>query len=126
MARILLVDDEPDLLQTLGVLLKTEGHTVVAVRDGYEAMKHLQSVEPFDMMVTDLRMAPVDGLELIEMANRDRPAMDIVVVSAYLSDEMVGRVMALGAAAYVDKPFSLEDIMGAIREVLVRKTRSGE
>ena len=125
MARILLVDDEPDLLQTVGVLLRSEGHSVTAVRDGLEAIKRLQSVEQFDLLLTDLRMAPVDGLELIETANKERPNMDIIVVSAYLDDEMVGQVMALGATAYIDKPFSLEDILGPVREVLLRRTRSG-
>jgi len=125
MARILLVDDEPDLLITVGVLLKSEGHVVTPVKDGLTAMNRLRSTENYDIMLTDIRMAPVDGLELIAMASNERPSMDILVISAYLDDETLGRAMGLGAVGYVDKPFSLEDVLGPVREVVLRRTKAG-
>jgi len=126
MARILLVDDEPDLLTTVGILLKSEGHEVTPVKDGLAAIKRLRSKDDFDLMMTDIRMAPMDGLDLIAMASHERPAMDIIVLSAYLDDETLGRAMGLGAAAYVDKPFSMEDVLHPVREVLLRRTHRGE
>ncbi len=118
MARILIIDDEKDILETLGVLLKSEGHEIIAVHEGLEAIKRLESLEHFDVMVTDLRMTPVDGLELIALARRERPKMGVVIVSAYLDDDTIRRAADLGCTACVRKPFTLEDILDPIRETV--------
>jgi len=126
MARIMLVDDEPDLLKTLGVLLSAEGHEVIALEDGLKAVKRLHSPEEIDLLLTDIRMSPVDGLQLIAVAHNERPTMDIIVVSAYLDDDTVRRATDLGAAACVDKPFSVKDILDPVREMLLRRTQFGD
>jgi two-component system response regulator PilR (NtrC family) len=120
MARILLIDDEEDVLTTLRVLIQSEGHRVFAVREGLQAMDIIQSTERLDLMVTDLRMAPVDGLELIEEARKTRKEMPIVVVSAYLDEENVKRIHDLGCRLYVKKPFNIDEVMDAVHEELLR------
>ena len=126
MARILLVDDEGDLLETVGVLLKHEGHELIRTCDGAEALEYLRGLEPIDLLVTDIRMAPINGLQLIEIAHRERPHLHIIVVSAYLDDDTIRRAVELGCSAYIKKPFILRDILDPIREVLAKMTKGGD
>ncbi|MEA2014410.1 MAG: response regulator [Thermodesulfobacteriota bacterium] len=120
MARILLVDDEEDVLATLRVLIKSEGHKVIAIREGLEALELIRSSEKFDLLVTDLRMAPVDGMELIEMARTERPEMGIVVISAYLDDDTTRKVESLGCRLHIKKPFIIDEVVNAIHDELIR------
>jgi len=126
MARILLVDDEGDLLETVGVLLKHEGHELIRTCDGAEALEYIRGLEPIDLLVTDIRMAPVNGLQLMEIAHRERPHLHIIVVSSYLDDETIQKAVDMGCSAYIKKPFMLRDILDPIREVLANMTKGGE
>jgi len=109
----------------VAVLLRSEGHDVVPVSDGFVAIEKIESVDEFDMMLLDLRMAPIDGIEVLECARRERPTMDVIVISAYLDDETLRRINELGVVDHVSKPFSLEDILGPMREVFSRRTWGG-
>lgn len=120
MAKVLVVDDEEDVLETLRVLLKSEGHKVLPVREGLAAIELIQSLENIDLMVVDLRMAPVDGMELIRVARQVRPKMGIVVVSAYLDENNIKKVVDLGCKVYVKKPFDVNEVLDAVREELLR------
>lgn len=120
MSRILVVDDEEDVLETLRVLLKSEGHKVLPVSEGLAAMELIQSLETMDLLVVDLRMAPVDGMELIRVARQVRPDMGVVVVSAYLDEGNIQKVIDLGCKVYVKKPFDVNEILDAVREELIR------
>ena len=123
MAKILLVDDEQDLLQTVGVLLKHEGHHVTAVSTGLEATELLESMEEFDLLVTDLRMAPMDGMDVIAVARKERADLDIVVLSAYIDKETSMKVLAMGCKVCVRKPFTLDDILNPIRELIAAQDK---
>ncbi len=125
MARILIVDDDEPVLMTLDVLLRSEGHEVRPVREASEAFDVLWSSQPYDLLITDLRMAPVDGFELIRVSREVRPEMPILVVSAYLDDGTVEKIESLGCAGYVRKPFTVEDILGALRKVLASGETGG-
>lgn len=125
MARILIADQEPTLLDTAGLLLQSEGHDVVRVRNSAEAVQKVRAHASFDVLIADLAVAPVDGENGISWIQRQQPTLDVIVVSDRLDEETVGKVFGLGAAAYVDKPCSLQDLMGSIREVLLRRTRRG-
>lgn len=118
MARILIVDDEKPVVETECMLFKAEGHDVTAVSESAKAADLLQSSEPFDLLVTDIRMAPVDGMELIRLATEKRPGMGIIVISAYCSDKTVKEAMDLGCGAYIKKPFRMDEVLGAVRDAL--------
>ncbi len=120
MAHIVIVDDEEDLLTTVGVLLKHEGHQVTAYSSGLEAIELLESLAEIDLLVTDLRMVPVTGKEVVEVARKERPDLDIVVLSAYADPETYRVLMEMGCAACVRKPFGLADILDPIRECLAK------
>lgn len=119
MARILLVDDEESVLRTVGMLFRSEGHEVIPVRESEKAAEMLKSSpEAFDVLLTDIRMAPIDGMEIIRLARKVRPDMSIVVISAYCSEKTVKQAMALGCTTYVKKPFKTEEVLNAVRYAL--------
>lgn len=118
MARILLVDDEESVLRTVGMLFRSEGHEVVPVRESEQAAEMLKSSEKYDLLLTDIRMAPIDGMEIIRLARKVRPDMNIVVISAYCSEKTVKQAMALGCTTYVKKPFKTDEVLNAVRYAL--------
>ncbi len=118
MSRIMIIDDDEDVLTTLRVLLKSEGHTVIPMTDGLEAMEHLRSLERIDLLLVDLRMAPVDGMELIRVARETRPDMPVVVVSAYLDDNTIKRIQEMGCKGYIHKPFTAEKVVEQVQSIL--------
>lgn len=115
MQRILIVDDDDDVLKVLSDLVQSEGYEAVAERDGRIALQLVESSEHFDMLITDIRMKPVDGLELIRQAKEKRPETPILVISAYLNAENMAKIRDLGCTAYLEKPFKIDDVCDAIR-----------
>jgi two-component system response regulator PilR (NtrC family) len=93
---------------------------------GLKAVRRIHSEESIDLLMTDIRMSPMDGLELIAVAHNERPTMDIIVVSAYLDQETTQTALDLGATACVNKPFSLHEILQPVRGVLKKRTHHGE
>jgi DNA-binding NtrC family response regulator len=122
MARILLVDDEESVLRTVGMLFRSEGHEVVPIREGQKAIDMIKSEEKFDLLLADIRMEPVDGMQVIKMAHELRPGMPIVVISAYCSEKTVRQAISLGCSAYVKKPFKTEEVLEAARKALTPAT----
>ena len=120
MARILLVDDEDCILRTTAILLESEGHSTVCVLNGREA-ENLVKTSDFDIMITDIRMSPMDGMQLMALVHASKPQMPIVVISAYGSEKTAQEAMALGACRYIKKPFRVDDILRAVNEALALK-----
>ncbi len=117
MARVLLVDDEPSILNVLSTLMKSEGHEPVAVRGGEKAQGVLLA-ERFDLMITDIRMSPIDGLQLLKVARRDRPEMAVIMLTAYGSVETAVHAMKEGAFDYVTKPFKVDELLLTVQRAL--------
>jgi two-component system response regulator PilR (NtrC family) len=120
MAKILLVDDEDSVLKTIGMLFRSEGHEVTPIREGAKAAELVKSPEKFDLLITDIRMAPVDGMQLIKLARQARPGMNIIVISALCSENTVRQALDLGCMAYVKKPFKTEEVLQAARNALAK------
>lgn len=118
MSKVLLVDDELAIVETLKCLLETRGAEAVALTDSREAADRLNRGEKFDLMMTDLRMKPVDGIHLITIAREKLPHMPVIVISAYLDEKTVERIQDLGCRAYLDKPFSLDDVNNLLQMYL--------
>jgi two-component system response regulator PilR (NtrC family) len=117
MARILLVDDEPSILSVLTTLMKSEGHDPVPVRGGDKAKDVLLS-EYFDLMISDIRMEPVDGMDLLKIAHRERPSMAVIMLTAYASVETAVEAMKAGAFDYVTKPFKVDELLITVQRSL--------
>lgn len=117
MAKILLIDDEPRMLSLLNTILKAEGYTVVPIQDGTKVPDLLNN-DTFDLMITDIRMTPINGLELLKVARQVRPAMPVIILTAYGSVETAIEAMKLGSFDYVTKPFKMDELLITIQRAL--------
>ena len=117
MGKILVSDDELSMRQFLEILLKKEGHRVVCTGDGQEAWARFQA-EPFDLVISDIKMPKMDGLELLRKIKEQRPASAVIMVTAYASPEDAIAAMKAGAYDYLTKPFKLEEIKSVIHNAL--------
>lgn len=118
MAKVLLVDDSKTTLKHISRLLENGGHEVIAVASGALAVEHLQR-ESVDVVLTDLYMPSPDGFEIVQSvrAMPQRPPL-IVMSSNTLACGVFRDARALGAAAALEKPFTGETLLAAIRDVL--------
>ncbi len=118
MARILLVDDEPDMLALLRTLLhgRTE-HQVLATNNPLEVAEILGR-EPVDAIVTDLKMPGMDGLELLAEVHARDPDIAVLVITAYGSEESAAEALRRGAVDFITKPFRKEQILLALDKAL--------
>jgi two-component system response regulator PilR (NtrC family) len=117
MAKILAIDDDLAVLNSIGLLLKTEGHDVILERDSEKAVKLVRS-ETYDLIITDIRMEPVDGMELVKLAKRYQPKTPIIIVSAITSEETTKLGYSLGCTSYIKKPFKIKEVLDAVYNAL--------
>ncbi|MGC1185953.1 MAG: sigma-54 dependent transcriptional regulator, partial [Candidatus Acidiferrales bacterium] len=123
MSTILIVEDEPKLRRLLELDLSEEGHRVLAASDGEQGLKLLRQ-ESVDIVVTDLKMPGMDGLEFLHAVKRTNAALPVVVMTAYGTIETAVEAMKAGASDYVLKPFSLAEMKMVIQKELdVRRLR---
>jgi len=109
MARILIVDDQDMMRDSLAQILVREGHEVVATGDGSAAIARLGAAR-FDLLITDLRMPKMTGLELMAEARRLRPDLPVVLMTAFATVANAVEAMKLGAYDYIQKPFNGDEI----------------
>lgn len=119
MARILLADDDAATRDLVQRALATDGHQVVSTQDGAEALEKLQAAPGgFDLLISDVQMPGVDGIELVEKSLQAAPGLRVVLMSGFAGEldraqhlkDKIGRV--------ITKPFSLEQARAVVREVL--------
>lgn len=120
MTRVLVVDDEPKLGKVVAEMLALDGHEVLKAGGGREALVAL-ATRDLDVVVTDLRMPEVDGLAVLAAARaRPRPP-EVVLMTAYGTAESAVAAMKAGAADYVLKPFSMEELRMRVRRLAVQR-----
>jgi DNA-binding NtrC family response regulator len=119
-ARILLVDDEKDLLEWLSIVLEKEGYLVKCTTSGEEALKIFQQ-EHFDMVITDIRMSPLNGLDLLKQLKQINREIIVLMVTAYASVETAVKALRYGAYDYLFKPFKLDQIKLIIRKAFSQR-----
>jgi two-component system alkaline phosphatase synthesis response regulator PhoP len=119
--RILLVDDEQELLKVASRLIGSLGYAVDTAASGPAALVKLGS-EDFDLVVLDMVMDEMDGVETLRRIRGIKPNQPVIILSAYAEPEMVEAVRALGILAYVRKPFNLGALSVAIRDALQGKS----
>ncbi len=118
-ARVLIVEDEESILLSLEFLLRKEGYDVGSARDGAAALRALEQ-QPPDLVLLDVMLPLVDGFEVCESI-RANPALRhtrIMLVTARGREAEIARGMALGADAYLTKPFSTRELMEKVRALL--------
>jgi two-component system, NtrC family, response regulator AtoC len=104
---VLIVDDEPLKCTTLRIELTEAGYTVLEAFNAAEALRHLHA-QPVNVVVTDLRMPEMDGLQLLERVKSAAPSTHVILMTAFASVDTAVEAMKLGACDYLVKPFKTE------------------
>jgi len=120
MSRVLVIDDEPGLRQSLGLLLGDAGYDVVAEGNGARALERARA-EPFDLILCDVRMADMDGLAFLRAYKSGGGPALVIMMSAYGGEEAALAAMKEGAYDYVAKPFRPDEVVLTLRKAEERE-----
>src|SRR5437763_8339888 len=120
MSRVLVVDDEPGLRQSLGLLLSESGYEVAAEGSGARALERARA-EPFDVILCDVRMADMDGLAFLRAYKSGGGPALVIMMSAYGGEEAALAAMKEGAYDYVAKPFRPDEVVLTLRKAEERE-----
>ncbi|MDG1277021.1 MAG: response regulator [Algoriphagus sp.] len=117
MNKILIVDDEPNILLSLEFLFKKEGYQVLIARDGEEAMQLIENQVP-ELIILDIMMPKVDGYEVCAYVKKNYPKTQVIFLSAKSKEKDLQKGLALGADRYLTKPFSTKEIVAEVKNLL--------
>jgi DNA-binding response OmpR family regulator len=120
-SNILIVDDEDVARQTLTDILKLEGYNAVAVANGAAAIEHVRT-HPVDLMVVDLKMPGMDGLQVIQGVNQASPDTEVVLLTAYASTDSAVQALRLRIHDYLSKPASPQQVVQSVKKGLARRS----
>ncbi|HVN16496.1 MAG TPA: response regulator transcription factor [Anaerolineales bacterium] len=120
-SNILVVDDEPVARQSLSDILKLEGYTVASAPNGHAAVEHVR-MHPVDLMIVDLRMPGMDGLEVVQVVNQISPETEIVLLTAFGSTETAIQALRLRIHDYLLKPASPSQVLASVKKGLTRRS----
>jgi DNA-binding NtrC family response regulator len=109
MAKILVCDDQEMMRDSLASTLAREGHEVVAATDGAVALEKITE-RRFDLLITDMKMPRMTGIELLAEAKRLRPDLPVIMMTAFATVQTAVEALKLGAYDYIQKPFDGEEI----------------
>ena len=113
---IMILDDEPKMGKILSRILEREGHRVTSHTSPEEGLVAL-AAEPADLLLTDLRMPQMNGLELMRRARELAPEIDVIMMTAYATVETAVEAMKQGALDYLIKPFPNEELVMVVARV---------
>ncbi|HTW86459.1 MAG TPA: response regulator [Candidatus Binataceae bacterium] len=116
-ARILVVDDELDLVDTCARLIEGLGYVCLKAFDGPEAILMLRTEHP-DLIVTDFNLPHGDGLEILRCAHENSPEIPVIMMTGYHTADMAQAASDAGAKAYLRKPFLTNELTEAVRSAL--------
>ncbi len=120
MKKILVVDDEIGIRQSLKKILEKEGYEVLTASNGEEAFKVIRS-EAVDLLISDIRMAGMDGLELLKVCKSVSPYTEVIMITGYASVDTAVDSMKQGAYDYITKPFKKADIVKAVQKAIEKQ-----
>ena len=115
--KVLVVDDDLEMCGMLFDVLKEEGFSVITTGDSLEAAKILKK-EEFDVIVTDLKMKGLKGLDLLEEANKVAPMTPVIIITAFGTIESAIKAIKMGAYDYITKPFQMDEIVLTVKKAL--------
>ncbi|GMU53381.1 MAG: hypothetical protein AMXMBFR33_25270 [Candidatus Xenobia bacterium] len=122
MFRVLVLEDDPDMRELLAMALTDEGYQVESASGGAQALE-LARAEPFDLVVADIRMEGMDGLEVIQRVKADRPETRSLVVTGYSTEADSIRAIRLGVGDYLKKPFDLGEFLKSVGRLAAERQR---
>jgi len=114
-AKILVIDDDPSMRDTLVIVLEDEGYDVSAAANGYEAIEKIKE-SSFDLVVSDIRMAGMDGLDTLATLKMTQPELKSIIMTGYASTDDPIRAIKLGVDDYLYKPFDAQQFLKSVRK----------
>ena len=114
---LLIVDDEPSILQSLGGLLSDEGFEVTTAVNGYEALKTIDEESP-DLVLLDIWMPGIDGIETLKEIKKENPNIQVIIITGHGTIETAVKATKLGAFDLIEKPLSIDKVIVAINNAL--------
>ncbi|MFQ5743860.1 MAG: sigma-54-dependent transcriptional regulator [Acidobacteriota bacterium] len=121
MSRVLVVDDEQSMRHMLAIALRQEGYEVVVASDGEAARKEIEA-HPVEVVVSDIRMPGLDGIELLRFVRQHSPRTEVILMTAYTSTETAVEALRLGAYDYIGKPFEVDELKVTVGHAIERRT----
>ncbi len=125
MEKILVVDDEQSLREVLSIMLKRAGYSVTSATDGEEAIDFVHK-EIFDLVITDLRMPKIDGMEVLKAVKSASPETVVLIITAFATADSAVEAMKQGAYDYLTKPFQVDEVQLIIRNALEKRRLTTE
>ena len=113
--KILVVDDQMGMRKSLGMLLRKEGFHVEEAENGEQAISYFEK-DPYDLVITDMKMSPGTGLDVLCYVKEQHPKTAVIIMTGYATVDSVVLTMKLGAFDYIMKPFSNEEILHRVRK----------
>jgi DNA-binding response OmpR family regulator len=121
-SNILVVDDEPVARQSLTDILKLEGYNVMSAPNGQAAVEYVRT-HPIDLMIVDLRMPGMDGLEVVQVVNQISPETEVILLTAFGSTETAIQALRLRIHDYLLKPASPAQVLASVKKGLARRSK---
>lgn len=118
--RILIVDDEEDIVTNLEAFLEEEGYEVVTARDGEAALKKIEEEKP-DLVLLDLNIPKMSGLQILERIKPKETGIKVLIFSGLATKQDQEKALALGACGYLNKPIQIESLLQEIQRVMQEK-----
>ena len=114
---VLIVDDEPQLCLLIGEELRACGFDCHTISDPEEA-RDLLGIQHYDVLITDIAMPNVSGLDLLVLAQQNAPACKVILITGTSSREYLAQALMVGAYDYVEKPFSTDELLGSVQRAI--------
>ena len=118
--QVLIMEDEVSVAKGLGMVLSEEGYNVDLAMTGRSALDTFNQ-KMFDLLIADLRLPDIDGMEVIKQVKRRRPDTEVLVITGYSTVTTAVEAMKLGASDYLSKPFTEDEFLSAVKGALVTK-----
>jgi two-component system response regulator AtoC len=112
----MIVDDELDALELMQELFESKGYVAVTATNGIEALNKIKNHEP-DLILTDIRMPEMDGMQLLQILNKDYPRIPVIMVTAHGTIETAVDAMKMGAKDYILKPLRLDEVLAKVERI---------
>ena len=119
-ADILVIDDELTVCRSCQKLLNEDGYDVSIALSGYEGLERARKGD-FDLAIVDLRMPDIDGMKVVGAIRKERPGMAVIIMTGYGTIASAVTAMKLGAADYISKPFTPDEMITVVRKALQEK-----
>ena len=120
--RILVVDDEDIVRTSCSRTLSPEGYEVMLAKNGVEGLK-MASEERFDLVLTDLKMPDMDGIEVLRIIKEKWPETAVIIVTGYQTVDTAVKAIKLGAYDYIEKPFTPDSLISAVAEAMANRQK---